>query len=140
MYVNYNFSTSLLDRPVCTFSIFHVFWFLIVDWRGDLMVARFVILAWKNPMDEGAWQATVHGVTRLSDFTSLQICHIISNWFCQEYNNVDGWEYRCSQFSVNIHRKFWYGKMQKCIILYVWLWNYFANFLTPSRRLFSELF
>ena len=30
-------------------------------------------LAWKNPMDGGAWQASVHGVvksrTRLSDFT-----------------------------------------------------------------------
>ena len=30
-------------------------------------------LAWKNPMDGRAWQATVHGVakswTRLSDFT-----------------------------------------------------------------------
>ena len=30
-------------------------------------------LAWKNPMDVGAWWATVHGVvkswTRLSDFT-----------------------------------------------------------------------
>ena len=30
-------------------------------------------LAWKNPMDRGAWWATVHGVaksqTRLSDFT-----------------------------------------------------------------------
>ena len=30
-------------------------------------------LAWKNPMDGGAWRATVHGVakswTRLSDFT-----------------------------------------------------------------------
>ena len=31
------------------------------------------ILAWKNPMDGGAWSAAVHGVarsrTRLSDFT-----------------------------------------------------------------------
>ena len=31
------------------------------------------ILAWKNPMDGGAWWATVHGVaksrTRLNDFT-----------------------------------------------------------------------
>ena len=31
------------------------------------------ILAWRTPMDKGAWQATVHGVaksrTRLSDFT-----------------------------------------------------------------------
>ena len=30
-------------------------------------------LAWKNPMDEGAWKAAVHGVaegrTRLTDFT-----------------------------------------------------------------------
>ena len=30
-------------------------------------------LVWKNPMDEGAWKAVVHGVakswTRLSDFT-----------------------------------------------------------------------
>ena len=23
------------------------------------------ILAWKNPMDRGAWRATVHGVTRV---------------------------------------------------------------------------
>ena len=31
------------------------------------------VLAWKNPMDGGAWYATVHGVTKnrtqLSDFT-----------------------------------------------------------------------
>ena len=37
------------------------------------MAAESSILAWKNPMDGGAWQATVHGVaksrTRLSDFT-----------------------------------------------------------------------
>ena len=34
-------------------------------------------LAWKNPMDRGAWWATVHGVansrTQLSDFTSLHM-------------------------------------------------------------------
>ena len=37
------------------------------------MATHSSILAWKNPMDGGAWQATVHGVakswTRLSDFT-----------------------------------------------------------------------
>ena len=37
------------------------------------MVAHFSILAWRNPMDGEAWQATVHGVaksrTRLNDFT-----------------------------------------------------------------------
>ena len=34
------------------------------------------ILAWRIPMDRGAWWATVHGVTKswtqLSDFTSLR--------------------------------------------------------------------
>ena len=37
------------------------------------MATHSSILAWKNPMDLGAWQATVHGVTksrtRLRDFT-----------------------------------------------------------------------
>ena len=27
------------------------------------------ILAWENPMDRGAWQATVYGVTKESDMT-----------------------------------------------------------------------
>ena len=38
-------------------------------------------LAWKNPMDEGAWQATVHGVTksqtRLSNFTFTYYFHAL---------------------------------------------------------------
>ena len=37
------------------------------------MATHSSILAWKNPMDRGAWWAPVHGVTRsrtrLSDFT-----------------------------------------------------------------------
>ena len=37
------------------------------------MASHSSTLAWKNPMDGGAWWATVHGVakswTRLSDFT-----------------------------------------------------------------------
>ena len=38
-------------------------------------------LAWKNPMDGGAWWATVHGVTksrtRLSDFTFTSHFHAL---------------------------------------------------------------
>ena len=29
------------------------------------MVTHFSILAWRIPMDRGAWQATAHGVTRV---------------------------------------------------------------------------
>ena len=39
----------------------------------------------ENPMDQGAWWATVHGVaksrTRLSDFTSLHLVHGCSALF-----------------------------------------------------------
>ena len=31
------------------------------------MVTHSSILAWKNPMDGGAWQATVHGVAKRND-------------------------------------------------------------------------
>ena len=36
-----------------------------LDWEDPLeeeMATHFSIRAWKNPMDKGAWQATVHGV------------------------------------------------------------------------------
>ena len=41
------------------------------DPREKEMATHSSILAWKNPMDRGAWQATIHGIakswTRLSD-------------------------------------------------------------------------
>ena len=43
------------------------------DLLEEGMATHSSILAWKNPMDRGAWYATVHGVakrrTRLSNFT-----------------------------------------------------------------------
>ena len=33
------------------------------------MAAHSSTLAWRIPMDSGAWQATVHGVTKESDMT-----------------------------------------------------------------------
>ena len=32
---------------------------------GEGMTTYSSILAWKNPMDRGAWRLTVHGVTRV---------------------------------------------------------------------------
>ena len=34
------------------------------DTLEDEMTTHSSILAWKNPLDGGAWQATVHGVTK----------------------------------------------------------------------------
>ena len=53
-------------------------WVQSLDWEDPLqkvMATDSSILAWRNPMDRGAWRATVHGVAKsrtwLSDFTSL---------------------------------------------------------------------
>ena len=47
-------------------------WFPLLGWEDPLeegMATHCSILAWKIPMDRGAWWATVHGVaeTRLSE-------------------------------------------------------------------------
>ena len=49
-------------------------WVLLLNWEDALeegMAAHSSILAWRIPMDRGAWQATVHSVIknrkRLSD-------------------------------------------------------------------------
>ena len=45
---------------------------LSLGWENPLekeMVTHSSILAWKKPMDKGAWQATVCGVTKESDVT-----------------------------------------------------------------------
>ena len=51
-------------------------WVRSLGWEDPLeegMATHSSILAWRIPMDRGAWQATIHGVpqsrTRLSDFT-----------------------------------------------------------------------
>ena len=46
-------------------------WVQSMGWEDPLekeMAAHSSVLAWKNPMDRGAWRATVHGVTE-SDIT-----------------------------------------------------------------------
>ena len=42
-------------------------WVQSLGWEDPLekdMATHSSILAWKNPMDRGAWQASVHGVAR----------------------------------------------------------------------------
>ena len=48
---------------------------------GKAMAPHSSTLAWKNPMDGGAWKAAVHGVaegwTRLSDFAFTFHFHVL---------------------------------------------------------------
>ena len=63
-----------LFGKVMSLSLSLSFYFLHFFGEGNYNPLQYSCL--KNPMDGGAWQATVHGVsksqTRLSDFTSLQ--------------------------------------------------------------------
>jgi len=41
---------------------------LILGWEDSLekeMATHSSVLAWRNPIDRGAWQVTVHGVARI---------------------------------------------------------------------------
>ena len=42
-------------------------WVLSLGWEDPLeegMATHSSILAWRTPMDRGAWQTTVHGITK----------------------------------------------------------------------------
>ena len=42
-------------------------WVRSLDWEDPVekgMAIHFSILAWRSPMDRGAWQAAVHGVAK----------------------------------------------------------------------------
>ena len=55
-------------------------WVRSLDWEGPLeegIATQFSILAWRIPMDSGAWRATVHGIiqswTRLSNLACINL-------------------------------------------------------------------
>ena len=72
---------SLVAQMVKCLPIMQETWVQSLGWDDLLakeMATHSSILAWKNPMDWGSWQATVHGVskswTRLSDFAFFLSC------------------------------------------------------------------
>ena len=67
-------SASLVTQTVKNLPTVWEIWVPSLGWADRLkagMATHSSILAWRIPMDRGAWQATVHGVTtsqtRLSD-------------------------------------------------------------------------
>ena len=65
---------SLVTQMVKNLPAMQEIWVQTLDWEDTLemgMSTHFSILAWRIPMDRGAWQTTIHEVpkshTRLSD-------------------------------------------------------------------------
>ena len=56
-----------MDKTVKNLLAVQETWVPSLDWDDPLeegMATHSSILAWKIPMDRGAWQATHHGVTK----------------------------------------------------------------------------
>ena len=54
-------------------------WFCFLGWKDPLekeMATHSSILAWKNPMDQGAWQAVADGVTESDTTVPLSVTHL----------------------------------------------------------------
>ena len=59
--------TSLVAQLVKNLPAMWETWVLSLDWEDPLeesMTTHSSILAWRIPMDGGAWRATVHGATK----------------------------------------------------------------------------
>ena len=66
------FGFSLVTQLVMNLPARQETWVSSLSWEDPLeesMATAFSILAWRIPMDRGAWQATVHGVAIGSDMT-----------------------------------------------------------------------
>ena len=68
------YKASLVAQTVKNLPAVQETWVRSLGWEDVLdedMATHFIILAWRIPMDRGAWWAIVHGVTksrtRLSD-------------------------------------------------------------------------
>ena len=64
---------SLLAQMVKNLPAMRETWVRFLGWEDPLeegMATHSSILAWRIPMDRGAWQTTVHGVTKsLTEFS-----------------------------------------------------------------------
>ena len=78
-------------------------WVQSLGWEDPLeedIATHSSILAWRIPMDRGAWRATIHGVAKNQIQLSNSAQHSISS-------------YTCNTFSLSIHHK-WTFRLLLC--------------------------
>ena len=67
MLLNYVITTSLVAQMAKRLPAMRETWVRSLGWEDpqeEGMATRSSILAWRIPMDRGAWWATVHGLTQ----------------------------------------------------------------------------
>ena len=62
------------------------------------MVTHSSVLAWRIPMDRGAWRATVHGVTKTERLSTEALLKLCSNEAVEVNNAEDSCELKYSEF------------------------------------------
>ena len=55
------------------------------DLLEEVMINHSSILAWRIPMDRGAWQATVHGITKSPTWLSDSTAHIYAQLWLKSF-------------------------------------------------------
>ena len=75
------FWASLVAQMIKNLPAMHKSWVWSMCWEYPLekhMATHSSILAWRIPMDRGAWQATVHGATQsdIAEQLTLSLCSI----------------------------------------------------------------
>ena len=76
---------SLVDQLVKNLPVMKDTWVRSLGWEDPLeegMAIHSSILAWRSPMDRGAWWATVHGVTKSLSTTKLST-HMVFSYFAE---------------------------------------------------------
>ena len=83
IYYHYLLWASLVAQMVKNPPAMRETWVQSLGWKDPLevgMATHFSILAWRIPMDRGAWRATVYGVskswTKHTAHTVLTICSV----------------------------------------------------------------
>ena len=80
MISHHEFGASLVAQMVKNMPVMQETGVQSLGWEDLLekeMATPSSILAWKNPMNKGAWQATVHGGRKQWDTTEQLHCHFL---------------------------------------------------------------